>query len=144
MKAFKISVVIFALIPLLTGIGDVLLGVSAWKGLGVNLSDRGFLDSVLDSQVRFMATIWFGYGVLLCACLRDLDRYANILRGALAFAFIGGIARVISIVHVGMPNTEVGSNFLIFAIVIEFVAIPALLIWQHKLMGDKLKRRTID
>lgn len=138
MKAFKISVFVFALIPLLTGIGDVLLGVSVWKGLGVSLTDAGFLDSVLDSQVRFMATIWFGYGVLLCVCLRDLDRYANILRGALAFAFIGGIARVISIVQVGMPESEIGRTFIIFALVIEFVAIPLLIIWQHRLMADKL------
>lgn len=138
MKAFKISVFVFALIPLLTGIGDVLLGVSVWKGLGVNLTDAGFLDSVLDSQVRFMATIWFGYGVLLCICLRDLDRYANILRGALAFAFIGGIARVISITQVGMPESEVGSTFIVFALVIEFVAIPLLIVWQHRLMADKL------
>jgi len=134
MKAFKIAVIVFAFIPFLTGIGDVILGVAVWEGIGVNLSEAGFVDSVLDSQVRFMATIWFGYGLLLCICLRNLEKYKNILSGALMFTILGGIARVISITQVGMPESETGSGFIIFALVIEFLAVPLLMLWQHRLM----------
>ena len=134
MKAFKIAVIVFAFIPFLTGIGDVILGVAVWEGIGVNLSEAGFVDSVLDSQVRFMATIWFGYGLLLCICLRNLEKYKIILSGALMFTILGGIARVISITQVGMPESETGSGFIIFALVIEFLAVPLLMLWQHRLM----------
>lgn len=134
MKAFKIAVTVFAFLPLLTGAGDVALGVAVWEGIGVNLSEAGFRDSVLDSQVRFMATIWFGYGVLLCVCLRDLEKYGSILRGALFVAVLGGVARSISIFQVGMPETTLGSGFIIFALVIEFVGVPLLMWWQSRLM----------
>jgi hypothetical protein len=132
MKGFRIAIVVFALLPIATGLADIVIGTSAWKGIGVSLSEEGLKDSVLDSQIRFLATIWLGYGVLLCLCARDPQKYANILRGALLLAVVGGIARLISLSQVGMPASESGSRFVVFALVIEFVVVPLLLLWQHK------------
>ena len=70
MKGFRIAIVVFALLPIATGLADIVIGTSAWKGIGVGISEEGFKDSVLDSQIRFLATIWLGYGVLLCLCAR--------------------------------------------------------------------------
>lgn len=139
MKGFRIAVGIFALIPLLTGLGDVVKGVAVWQGLGADLTEAGFHDPVLDSQVRFLATVWFGYGLLLCFCLTDFEKYAGVLRGALVFAFLGGVARVISILQVGMPETEMGSTFVIVALIIEFLVIPILLVWQYFLLRSRMQ-----
>lgn len=132
MKAFKTAVFIWALLPLLTGLMDIIVGPSAWAGVGVMLSPAGFADQVLDSQVRFLGTLWFGYGVLLLCCIRQPQKYAAILRGALAIIFIGGIARLISIAQAGMPETESGRGFIVVALVIELILMPALLWWQHR------------
>lgn len=133
MKAFRITVLIWALLPLVTGLVDVLVGPSAWQGIGANLSERDFVDPVLDSQVRFVGLIWFGYGALLCFCLQDLQKYARLLRAALMLVFMGGIARLLSVFLVGMPDSGAGQGFIIFALVIELVLMPALLWWQSKL-----------
>ena len=134
MKGFKIAIIIWALLPIITGVMDVIVGPSAWQGIGVGLSAQSFGDSVLDSQVRFLGTVWISYGALLLVCVKDLQKYANILRGALLVVFIGGIARVISVAQVGMPDTEAGPGFIVFALVIELAVMPALLLWQHKVM----------
>ena len=87
MKAFKNAIVVWALIPLFTGAMAILLGPSFWQNAGLELSPAGISDPMLDSQVRFLGTIWFGYGVLLCVCISDLQKYANLLRGALFLVF---------------------------------------------------------
>ena len=136
MKAFKTVVVIWALLPLLTGLMDIVVGPSAWRNIGVDLSDLGFEDSVLDSQIRFVGTVWFGYGILLLACLKDLQKYAAILQGAFFIVFIGGLARVLSILSVGMPGTSTGDGFIVFALVIELLAMPALMFWFYRLRSE--------
>lgn len=134
MRVFKISVVIWALLPLLTGLMDIIVGPSAWKNIGVDLGPTEFSDSVLDSQIRFVGTVWFGYGVLLLICLKNLEKYASILQGAFLIVFLGGLARLLSILFVGMPESSTGTGFIIFALVIELVLMPFLMIWLRKLM----------
>ena len=133
MKAFKTTVFVWALLPLLTGLMDIVVGPSAWQGIGVGLSEAGFADAVLDSQVRFLGTMWLGYGVLLLVCLRNIHKYAGILQGAFLFVFLGGIGRVISIVQAGMPAANPGYGFIIFALVIELVLMPLLMLWCYRL-----------
>jgi phosphosulfolactate synthase (CoM biosynthesis protein A) len=135
MKAFKTAVVVWALLPLITGLMDVIVGPSAWQGIGVGLSAAGFADSVLDSQVRFIGTIWFGYGVLLLVCLKDVEKYSAILQGAFLIVFLGGIGRVISVFQAGMPEANPGHGFIIFALVIELVIMPLLMLWQRRTLA---------
>lgn len=132
MKAFKTTVVIWALLPLLTGLMDIVVGPSAWRNIGVDIGDSAFGDSVLDSQIRFVGTVWFGYGVLLLVCLKDLTKYAAILQGAFFIVFLGGLARVLSIISVGMPASSMGSGFIVFALVIELIIMPLLMFWFHR------------
>lgn len=133
MKVFKVVIVIWALLPLLTGLMDIVVGPSAWRNIGVGLTDQAFADSVLDSQIRFVGTIWFAYGVLLLVCLKDLKRYGVILQGALFIVLLGGLARVLSIFNTGMPESSVGHGFVIFALAIELVLMSALIFWFRRL-----------
>ncbi|MDF1693153.1 MAG: DUF4345 domain-containing protein [Zhongshania sp.] len=131
MKFFKFVVAIWALLPLLTGLMDILVGPSAWRGIGLGINDLALADSVLDSQIRFVGTIWFAYGVLLLVCLKDVKKYATILNGALFVVFLGGIARVLSIFMVGFPASSVGSGFIIIALLIELFLMPGLMFWFY-------------
>ena len=134
MKAFKNAIVVWALIPLFTGAMAILLGPSFWQNAGLELSPAGISDPLLDSQVRFLGTIWFGYGVLLCVCVRDLQKYANLLRGALFLVFLAGIARLVSVAQVGVPDSSAGLLIITAVLIAELVLMPLLIWWQYRVI----------
>lgn len=134
MKGFKIAVYMLALLPIVTGLMDILVGVSAWQTIGVALTETGFGDSVLDNQVRFLGVVWVSFGCLIIICLSDIDKYKNLLRGTFLVVFIGGIARLYSLFNVGLPESAIGQNFIVFALTIELVLMPFLLYWQSKVI----------
>jgi hypothetical protein len=77
MEAFKKGILAWAVVPLITGAIAILVDPPFWRLVGMELSAPGFSDPTLDSQVRFLGTVWFGYGVLMCVCARDLKKYAG-------------------------------------------------------------------
>lgn len=133
MTAFRAAIRALALIALLTGTVDVVLGLQAQQSIGAAL-EEGYGDPLLNSQIRYLGAVWFGFGALLWHCLGDLARHAAILRGALLIVFLGGLGRLASVLQFGFPASAVGHGFVVFAIVIELIAMPLLLIWQHRLL----------
>ncbi|MBA4284927.1 MAG: hypothetical protein C0434_05285 [Xanthomonadaceae bacterium] len=134
MTAFRAVIRALALLALLTGSIDVLLGLAAQQTIGAAL-EEGYGDPLLNSQIRYLGAIWFGFGALLWHCLGDLSKQVAILRGALLIVFLGGLGRVASVVQFGFPASTVGHGFVVFAIAVEIVAMPLLLLWQWRLFG---------
>lgn len=134
MEAFRKAIFAWALVPLFTGAMAILVGPPFWGLVGMELSAAGFSDPILDSQVRFLGTVWLGYGVLICVCARDLQKYAGLLRGALLLVLLGGIARLASIALVGMPGSTPGVLIITTVLIAELLLMPALLWWQQKLV----------
>jgi Domain of unknown function (DUF4345) len=58
----------------------------------------------MDSEDRFFASLFLGFGAALIWCARDLSRRSGQAYWLLAVFFAGGLARVISVVAVGWPN----------------------------------------
>lgn len=133
MKAFRTLVRALALLALITGAVDVLIGLSAQQMIGAAL-EEGYGDPLLNSQVRYLGSIWFGFGVLLWYCLGDLDRHAAIVRGALLIVFLGGLGRLASVLQFGFPPSEFGRSFVIVATAIEIIGMPLLLLWMGRLL----------
>ena len=136
MRGFKITFYLLALIPLLTGALNLGLGLQAQGLIGAQLSPEGFRDPLLNSQIRFYGAIWFGFGVLLCVCLSDLNKYSWLLRGSLAIVFLGGVGRVASLVQFGFPTTTLGVSFVVAVTAIEIIGMP-LLLWWHSHVAPK-------
>jgi hypothetical protein len=139
MEAFKKGILAWAVVPLITGAIAILVGPPFWRLVGMELSAPGFSDPILDSQVRFLGTVWFGYGVLMCVCARDLKKYAGLLRTALLLVFLGGIARLASIVVVGMPGSIPGVLIISTVLIAELLLMPALLWWQRRVMQRRFQ-----
>lgn len=133
MKAFKTVVLLFAALAIVTGTADMLLGVPGRAALGMQLSAEAANDAVLNSQFRFLASIWLGLGLLLCLCVFRLERYGPVLDGALAVVFLGGIGRILALVDQGFPDTAFSIGFVVLAIAVEIVGMPALIAWHRKL-----------
>lgn len=97
-------------IPVITGALNVVMGIQAQGLIGALLSVEGFHDPLLNSQMRFYGAIWIGWGVLLYVCLKDLHKYASLLKGAYLIVFVGGVGRVVSLVQFGLSRQWAGTS----------------------------------
>lgn len=133
MTAFRITIRALAILALVTGSIDVLLGLAAQATIGA-AHEEGYGDPLLNSQIRYLGAVWLGFGALLWHCLRDLPRFAPIVRGALWVVVLGGLGRLASVVQFGHPPSAVGTHFVNGAIAIELIGIPFLLVWMGRLL----------
>ncbi len=61
-------------------------------------------NATMDSEDRFYATLFVGFGLALIWCARDLDGRAGVFKALLAVFFAGGLARIVSLIAVGPPG----------------------------------------
>ncbi len=96
-------------IVLVIGAQLLLAGASAIAGAGT------FSNSI-DSEVRFLATFWVAYGLMIIWVALNLrDRHAFI-RPLMLTLVVSGLARALSIVMVGTPD-----QFYITGMIVEIV-----------------------
>ncbi len=62
------------------------------------------VNATMDSEDRFYATMFAAYGAALLWCVRDIERKGMVVKLLAIVFFIGGLARIISILAVGLPN----------------------------------------
>ncbi len=134
MRTFKIVLSILTLIPLGTGLLDLVLGVRALQLLDPLLSTQALSNPSLDSQFRFAGAIWVGYAVLIVLIMSDFWRYATLLRILLVIIFVSGIGRAASMFQLGMPTP-----IFVGATLLELIGMP-LLLWWHWLLEQSQVR----
>lgn len=83
------------------------------------------VNPTMDSEDRFYATLFLGFGAALIWCSRDLHARRSVFQALLGVFFLGGVARLISAAQVGLPN----ELFQVLGL-LELV-MPALLWWWH-------------
>ena len=127
MRAVRVIIILFAILAIATGGMDVLVGTAGQANIGLDRSVIEHFDPVLDSQVRYLGAIWLGLGVIQLIGLGDPRRYRAVLECTFAAVILGGIGRVLSWLHFGMPQNDVGSIFVKAAMGIELALIP--LVW---------------
>tara|TARA_R110002111_G_scaffold64892_2_gene106562 strand:- start:538 stop:930 length:393 start_codon:yes stop_codon:yes gene_type:complete len=120
----------------LTGSLDLALGMKGQKNLGARLTDEGFADPLLNSQFRYLGTMWLGFGAALFLCLSDLPRYVVLFQGLMAMMFLGGLGRLASIFQFGIPMPRAGRNLVIWATAFELIGSPLFIWWQHQVMAQ--------
>lgn len=62
------------------------------------------VNATMDSEDRFYATLFLGYGAAMIWCSRALAERRRCFGALLLVFFLGGIARIISAIAVGPPN----------------------------------------
>jgi hypothetical protein len=119
-----VTAVVTAALGILTSIGDGYYEL----GLGSSLSPG---SRVLDSNFRYYNGIWLGVGLTLLWIVPAIERRTTVLRLVAVMIFLGGLARVASMISVGRPPAA----FTFFA-VIELL-FPLLAVWQHHIAGSE-------
>lgn len=113
-------VAILALVPICAGGAGVLLG-------------PGFLvpspswPTDLDSHFRYLSGIFLALGLTFWATVPAIERRAGLFRLACALVTVGGLARLGSLLAVGVPGwPHLGG------LVLELIVVPALALWQTR------------
>lgn len=117
--ALRLFLTLFGAICALIALAHIAIGPAAIPGGVVT-------NAVMDSEDRFYATLFLGFGLAVIWCARDLDARDKPLGALLAVFFAGGIARILSIFAVGSP----GPVFL-FLGALELI-LPPLIWWWVK------------
>ena len=88
------------------------------------------VNATLDSEDRFYASLFLGFGAALVWCSRDLGQRAGVFFALQATFFVGGLARIISWIAVGPPI-----ELFIFLGALELILPPALWLWHRSVFG---------
>jgi uncharacterized membrane protein YadS len=119
-KALPVFVAAFGVICVLISFLHIIFGPSSIPGsVPVN--------PTMDSEDRFYATLFTGFGATMTWCSFNLAARRHIFFALLATFFLGGIARIVSITAVGWPNALfvcLGS--------LELILPPALWWWHRR------------
>jgi Domain of unknown function (DUF4345) len=95
--ALQVILIVGGIAAVLIALGHIALGpVIIPGGVPVN--------PTMDSEDRFYATIFLGFGLALLWCAGSIEGRAQVLRFLLLLFFLGGCARLISIWLVGPPH----------------------------------------
>ena len=117
-KTFQVFLGLFGIAAILIALLHVVLGPSAIPGsVSVN--------ATMDSEDRFYATLFAAYGVALLWCIKDIERKSIVVYFLAAAFFAGGLARLVSVAAVGLPNT-----FFIAMTVLELL-IPLFMVFMQ-------------
>ena len=117
-------VLLFGAICCLIALAHIAIGPSAIPGsIPVN--------ATMDSEDRFYATLFLGFGATMIWCSRDLGNRSQAFGALLLVFFLGGIARIVSALAVGPP-----SPLFIVLGGLELI-LPPLLWWWHRKSAER-------
>jgi hypothetical protein len=109
--------------------------VTVFTGAGTIPGDNPATAS-LESELRFYATFWTGFGVLALYAARRPERETLLLRGLSLFLFLAGVARIFAWLDSGRPDTQ----FLVL-MGLE-LALPFFIVWAQARMQQPSQRIT--
>jgi len=105
------------------GIACVLIGIAHIVVGPAAVPDTGTLTATDDSQNRFFGAIFAGYGLAWIWAVRQSPISGDAVRWLAGIFFVGGLARLVSVVAHGWPH-----GFVIVLTVLELV-LPPVYFW---------------
>jgi hypothetical protein len=122
-KALEGLILIFGLVCMAIACVHIAIGPSAIPGsVPVN--------ATMDSEDRFYATLFGAFGVALLWCVKDVEQKSRVVYFLLATFFVAGLARVVSIAAVGLPDP-----FFVAMLALELVIPIVVAFMQHRVVS---------
>ncbi len=119
-RALQTVVAILALVPIAAGGAGVVSGPGfVAAGLPV--------PADLDSHFRYLSGIFLALGLTFWATVPAIERRTGPFRLASALVVAGGLARLGSLLAVGVPTAP-----HLGGLVLELLVVPALAVWQAR------------
>ncbi|MEZ5694618.1 MAG: DUF4345 domain-containing protein [Altererythrobacter sp.] len=125
MNAFRALIWLFGLVCCCIALSHIAIGPSVIPGsIPVN--------ATMDSEDRFYATLFLGFGAAMIWCSRDLAARRGAFGALLLIFFLGGIARLVSWAAVGPPDA-----LFIFLGALELILPPLLWLLNERLVQGR-------
>ncbi len=121
--ALQVLLVALGLVAFIAGL------VTVFTGAGTIPGDNPTTPN-LESELRFYATFWTGFGVLALYAARRPEREALLLRGLSLFLFLAGLARVFAWLATDRPDTQ-----LLVLMALE-LTLPLFIVWAQARLDD--------
>jgi hypothetical protein len=119
-KVMQCAVAFFSLVPIGAGLAGIIMGPDMVVG--------GVGDISLDSHFRYLSGLLLGIGFGFVSAIPNIDKNKARFQLLTAIVFIGGLARVVSLINVGQL-----SNPMLFGLVMELMVTPLLCLWQWRI-----------
>ena len=87
------------------------------------------VNAIMDSEDRFYATLFTGFGLALIWCSLRLAERRRVFLVLMAVFFFGGVARIVSVEAVGWP-----SGLFVFLGSLELILPPLFWFWVRKVV----------
>lgn len=81
----------------------------------------------LDSHFRYVSGIFLGVAIAFLSCIPHIERKGGRFRLLTALVFIGGLARLLSLLLTGAPSWP-----HLAGLGLELVVTPAMALWQRR------------
>src|SRR3546814_8541218 len=95
-RLLQAVVAVASLVPLAMGLMSVVRGPAVLSGVA------GPAPVDLDSHFRYLSGLLFGIGLMFAACIPAIEKPGALLRILGALVIVGGLARLVSLVAVGL------------------------------------------
>lgn len=118
-RSLQVAVAFFALVPVAAGLTGVLRGPAMVDGVMAAVS--------LDSHIRYLSGLLLAIGIAWWITVPAIERCTGRVRLLTALVVCGGLARLVSLVIVGVP-----SGPMLGGLVMELVVTPAIALWQAR------------
>ncbi len=112
------AVALACLVPLGAGLAGIVDG-PVMTGSGGSVE--------LDSHFRYLSGLLFAIGLAFASLVPRIEQAGGMFRLLAAIVFVGGLARLASVIAVGWPATPMA-----LALVTELAVTPVLALWQGR------------
>ncbi len=129
-RLLQAVVAVACLLPLLVGGQGILYGPAPFGHLAEVPRD-------LDSHFRYISGIFFATGIGFASCIPRIETKGPRFRLLGGLIVIGGLARLVSLIDVGVPSPG-----HVLGLGMETVVVPLLMLWQWRLSRRPLPNPT--
>ncbi|RZM18916.1 MAG: DUF4345 domain-containing protein [Sphingomonas sp.] len=120
-RVFQAIVAVACLLPLVVGSMGIVHGAAPFGHLAEVPRD-------LDSHFRYISGIFFATGIGFASCVPHIERKGPRFRLLGGLIVVGGLARGVSLLAVGVPSFG-----HLLGLGMETIVVPLLMLWQWNL-----------
>ena len=118
-RLLQITVAILGLVPISAGLSGIIFGPAAFGG-PADITD-------LNSHFRYTSGIFLAVGIAFYTTIPNIQIKTDRFRLLTALVFIGGLARLMSLLLDDAPTTP-----HLIGLFLELGVVPLLAVWQGK------------
>ena len=120
-RLFQITVLVATIVPIVAGGRGALIGPALIHG-------EFFAPPDLDSHFRYLSGLLLGIGLAFAWAVPRVEQHVGLFRALGLIVILGGLARLLGAIEEGAPGTAHR-----FALVMELIVVPALLLWLGRI-----------